>query len=142
MVRRGEFEGAMNARHVLAAAAGAGAVAAIAIWIGNHPTDSVQAATSAPSHEEALSTYAKLPLAFVENRGQRDPRVAYYARGSHVAFYFTQEEVVLALGSGPAKEPGTATRAGGWGEGAAGFVRPAAFTGAGATDETSEGVAL
>ena len=41
--------------------------------------------------------YAKLPVAFVENVGQTDAPVRYYAHGSRYGFYFTQQEVVLAL---------------------------------------------
>ena len=41
--------------------------------------------------------YAKLPVAFVENVGQADASVRYYAQGSRFGFYLTQKEVVLAL---------------------------------------------
>ena len=44
--------------------------------------------------------YAKLPVAFVENVGQADPSVRYYAQGSRFGFYLTQKEVVLALTKG------------------------------------------
>jgi len=50
-----------------------------------------------------LKAYAKLPLTFVENRGQTDTRVRYVAQGSRNAFYLTREEIVLSFvkGSGP-----------------------------------------
>jgi hypothetical protein len=41
--------------------------------------------------------YARLPIAFVENVGQTDPSVRYYAQGSRFGFFLTQKEVVLAL---------------------------------------------
>src|SRR5437867_2393038 len=48
-------------------------------------------------YEQVLSAYAKLPVAFVENRGQIDSRVQYYAQGNGYAFYLTREEVMLSL---------------------------------------------
>ena len=47
------------------------------------------------SHQQILHAYANLPLAFVENRGQVDPRVRYHAQGRNFAFYLTPEEIVL-----------------------------------------------
>jgi hypothetical protein len=49
------------------------------------------------SREQALEAYAQLPLAFVENQGQTDTRVRYYAQGARHAFYFTRDEVVLSF---------------------------------------------
>src|SRR5262245_24489704 len=48
--------------------------------------------------------YAKLPVAFVENRGQVDSRVRYYAQGERYAFYVTREEVVLSFANEAATE--------------------------------------
>ena len=42
-------------------------------------------------------TFGKLPLYFVENRGQLDARVAYYVQGSDKAIYFTNEGLTFAL---------------------------------------------
>ena len=52
------------------------------------------------SREQALKAYVNLPLAFVENRGQTDTRVRYYAQGSRHTFYVTPEEVVLSFVKG------------------------------------------
>src|SRR6266851_2921005 len=52
------------------------------------------------SREQILKAHANLPLAFVENRGQTDTRVRYYAQGSRYAFYLTREEIVLLLVKG------------------------------------------
>jgi hypothetical protein len=41
--------------------------------------------------------YTNLPVAFVENRGQIDPRVRYYAQGPRYSFYLTRDEVVLSF---------------------------------------------
>ena len=47
--------------------------------------------------QEALE---KLPLAFIENRGQVDGRVAYYLQGRGTTVYFTSQGVTIAL-TGP-----------------------------------------
>src|SRR6266568_2525122 len=57
----------------------------------------------------------KLPLYFIENRGQSDPRVAYYVQGGDTSVYFTRAGITYAL-SGPAKaEAGAAAAAAGEG---------------------------
>ena len=43
----------------------------------------------------------RMPLYFVENRGQLDHRVAYYIQGSDTSIYFTNQGMTLAL-TGPA----------------------------------------
>ncbi len=43
---------------------------------------------------------ASLPLSFIQNKGQVDRRVSYYAEGSGHAFYFTPDKAVLALTKG------------------------------------------
>jgi hypothetical protein len=52
------------------------------------------------SPERVLDAHAKLPLAFVPNRGQTDARVRYYARGSRYGFYFTRKGLALSLVNG------------------------------------------
>ena len=44
-----------------------------------------------------MNAYAKLPVSFVQNKGQVDARVRYYARGNRYAFYLTRDGVVLSL---------------------------------------------
>src|SRR5262249_21620388 len=85
---------------------------AIVIAIGNTPASASRvvvradagpvaarsAAQAFGAHEErALDDYAKLPVAFIENAGQTDSRVRYYAQGNRFGFYLTQTEVVVAL---------------------------------------------
>ena len=61
-------------------------------------TSMVSAARSVSRSEARVrSDYARLPVAFVENAGQLDAPVRYYAHGTRYGFYFTQTEVVLAL---------------------------------------------
>jgi hypothetical protein len=57
----------------------------------------IDAATKAKV-EAALG---RMPLYFVENRGQLDRRVAYYVQGSDTSIYFTSKGMTLAL-TGPA----------------------------------------
>ncbi|MBM4430405.1 MAG: hypothetical protein FJ026_08690, partial [Chloroflexi bacterium] len=55
------------------------------------------------------TTWLQLPLYFVENRGQTDPRVAFYVQGHDKTLYFTSQGITLAL-SGPRLDsagPGT-----------------------------------
>ncbi|HEY0520771.1 MAG TPA: SBBP repeat-containing protein [Ilumatobacteraceae bacterium] len=47
--------------------------------------------------EPAAKSYDKLPVSFIENRGQTDPRVAYYAQGNGFGFYLTPSEVMLTF---------------------------------------------
>jgi hypothetical protein len=89
-------------KHLASATAAVATIAAaFALWTGS-PVSAVEpaapsaaAATGAADH--VLDAYAKLPLAFVENRGQTDARVRYYAQGNRRAFYLTREEVMLSF---------------------------------------------
>jgi Beta-propeller repeat len=58
--------------------------------------------------EQARAAFEKLPIAFVENRGQEDPRVRYAARGGGFAFYLTPKDVVMSLHKETPDAPGTA----------------------------------
>ena len=65
------------------------------------------AVATGPSQADlAVATYGKLPLAFVENRGQEEKRVRYSARGDGFAFFFTAGDVVMALRKEGARAPG------------------------------------
>ena len=52
--------------------------------------------------------YAAAPVYFVENHGQQDPRVSYYAQGKDTSVFFTRSGLVINL-LGPAGEGGGAT---------------------------------
>jgi hypothetical protein len=43
----------------------------------------------------------KLPLYFIENQGQADPRVSYYVQGRDTSVYFSSNGVTFALAGGP-----------------------------------------
>src|SRR4029453_123657 len=94
---------------------------AMAIAIGNSPASATRPerrdagapavagdTTHALSVDEAraLNNYGRLPLAFVENMGQTDRRVHYYAQGNRFGFYLTRREVMLAFGG---REAGSGT---------------------------------
>ena len=57
-------------------------------------------AGDAATRSRAQALLGKLPLYFVENRGQEDAQVAYYLQGRDTAVYFTGTGVTFAL-SGP-----------------------------------------
>ena len=57
------------------------------------PTAKIPHATQAQLREN----YGKLPLYFIENHGQLDPRVGYYIQASNKTMYFTPEGVTYAL---------------------------------------------
>jgi hypothetical protein len=46
-------------------------------------------------------SFGKLPLYFIENQGQEDPRVAFSVRGRETSLYFTSQGITFAL-RGPA----------------------------------------
>ena len=101
-----------SSRHTVSAVAGVVAVVIVA-WTGGSAASAFRAApvhlpgvampaaptAAAPNgpHEQLLNAYANLPVAFVENRGQIDARVRYYAQGPRYAFYLTRDELVLSF---------------------------------------------
>ena len=50
-----------------------------------------------PQKVGIVTGYGKLPLYFIENRGQLAGEVKYYARGRGKAIFFTPEEIVFSL---------------------------------------------
>lgn len=61
-----------------------------------HPGAEPEGATTA----KIQAALGKLPLYFIENRGQLDPQVAYYVQGKATTIYFTAQGVTFAL-TGP-----------------------------------------
>ncbi len=51
-----------------------------------------------PSAAAPAVSLDRLPLLFVENRGQTDPRAAFYGRGRDLDVFFTDRGLVFALG--------------------------------------------
>ncbi len=69
--------------------------------------------------ESILEAYGKLPLYFIENKGQLDPRVRFYVKTSGQTLYFTDEGIVFDLLRGETgvlkgtkRDGGTATSSG------------------------------
>ena len=54
----------------------------------------------AQERAEILDNYGKLPLSFIENRGQTDKSVAYYLQSSAYSLYFTRGGHALRLTQG------------------------------------------
>src|SRR6266850_5326698 len=83
-------------------------IVAVTVAIGNSssPTSARRSNTPPDASDSragrVLDAYARLPVAFVENRGQIDPRVRYYAQGPRYAFYLTRDEVILSFVNDPA----------------------------------------
>jgi hypothetical protein len=78
---------------VLALAAFAASTAVIATTKDRTP------ATPLPSVEtKAAAPFGQFPVLFVENRGQADPRVAFYARGKGIDVVLTEEGIGYRLG--------------------------------------------
>jgi Beta-propeller repeat len=57
-------------------------------------TESARSAGTVAGAQQAFGT---VPVAFVANRGQTDPRVRYYAVGHGFAFFATRHELMLSL---------------------------------------------
>ena len=108
----------MNSKKQIAIArAGLGfLILALTLWTGNphaaagHP-DALQRNTVPASGtdlkyspEDAWRAYSKLPIAFVENRGQTDSRVRYYAQGNRYAFFLTSRDIVLSFADAASRE--------------------------------------
>jgi len=55
---------------------------------------------SSAGESQARTVYGQLPLAFVPNAGQTDPRVRFTAQAAGASFFFTQKEAVLSFVKG------------------------------------------
>ncbi len=78
-----------------------GLLAGAVVELGSDPGLALKpyfpAKTPAASNPQVVENYGKLPLYFIENQGQLDPRVAYYIQGSDKSIYFTGRGVTFAL---------------------------------------------
>ena len=66
------------------------------ILFSDRPSSRVSVPVGA-AKPQVLANYGKLPLYFIENQGQLDPRVAYYIQGGDKSIYFTGRGVTFAL---------------------------------------------
>jgi len=65
-------------------------------------TDTIETATKGKELDPAtkarvIEAYGRLPLFFIQNYGQLDKKVKYYAKASNSAMYFTEEGVYVSL---------------------------------------------
>ncbi|HIJ36063.1 MAG TPA: hypothetical protein HPP59_02140 [Deltaproteobacteria bacterium] len=58
--------------------------------------------------ESILEAYGKLPLYFIENKGQLDPKVRFYVKTPGQTLYFTDEGIIFDLFRG-GKDAGKGT---------------------------------
>jgi len=49
------------------------------------------------SPAKVKESFGSLPLYFVENRGQTDPKVSYYIKGKDKTLFFTRDGITFAL---------------------------------------------
>jgi len=71
-----------------------------------------------PARARAKDALGKLPLYFIENRGQADARASYYVQGSDKAIYFTDHGLTFVLNGSRSAECGMRNEA---------FLQPASF---------------
>ena len=96
----------MRGLKLLSTAGACMAIVVGAIAVGADPPLAAPAHSESPPHEvqrQAAAAFAELPVSFVENRGQVDSGVRYYAQGNRYAFYMKPSEVLLSF----ADRPGT-----------------------------------
>ncbi len=84
------------------------APASEAVFAGN--TSTADAGNQPEQRARMQEAFGKMPLYFIENRGQMDGRVAYYVQGQDKTVYFTVQGITYAL-SGKAAKSATATPA-------------------------------
>src|SRR5689334_11995888 len=75
------------------------AIALVTVLVGLNLGDSRGAAASVhpPVAAPPSQAFGNFPLTFVENRGQTDSRVRYYAQGPRFAVYLTRRDIVLTF---------------------------------------------
>ena len=91
------------------------ALASADVWASGIPARGLSSADAA-TREKAKAGLGKLPLYFIENRGQIDARAAYYVQGARTGVYFTKTGIVYALTS-PAEKQSDAAGPAAAGEG-------------------------
>jgi len=65
--------------------------------IAQAPTPTAHKEASAGLRDRIASTYSRLPVTFVENRGQTDKQVRFVAQGPHYAFFLTKKRLFFRL---------------------------------------------
>ncbi len=97
-----------HARRWLAAALAGALVAAGCATIRNPATAQISAADASATPTSRLrGALGNAPLYFIENRGQVDPRAAFYLRGKDKTLYFTAEGITFILNRARRRSDGT-----------------------------------
>ena len=89
----------LNTKRVMRIAAGLAAAAAV---VAHQSRDYAAAPRDSVTHQRAWSALGSLPPAFIENRGQADPRIRYYAAGARYTFQLTRDAALLTFLKDPA----------------------------------------
>jgi hypothetical protein len=66
----------------------------VTAWQGPRPA---RMAVPEPLQQQVRERFRRLPLTFVRNEGQIDPKVRFYARGTGYAVYFSPQEAMFAF---------------------------------------------
>ncbi|MPZ74576.1 MAG: hypothetical protein GEU74_15380 [Nitriliruptorales bacterium] len=102
----GTYRSGWDARGLLALLMAMVVTLAVAAVGSGVPGLATSAQSLLGSAAQITDAFGRLPMSFVENRGQADDRARYVAQGAGYTFFFTPSEVVLSLvgGSGAAGE--------------------------------------
>ena len=68
---------------------------------GSAPRGAAPVATPDDGHQRGTDAASAVPVSFIENRGQTDASVRYYAQGDRFAFYLTRSAVMLTFAKQP-----------------------------------------
>ena len=69
---------------------------------GSAPRGAAPVATPDDGHQRGTDAASAVPVSFIENHGQTDASVGYYAQGDRFAFYLTRSAVMLTFAKQPA----------------------------------------
>jgi hypothetical protein len=67
---------------------------------GARPLDGAGVPSNSAARNTAASTYAKLPVSFIPNRGQINGDARYYAQGEGFGLYFAKNRALISLSNG------------------------------------------
>ena len=70
---------------------------AVVVRSTSTPTPLTSSSPTSSTEARVQRSLSKLPLYFIENRGQMDSRVDYYVQGSATSLYFTSDGVTFSL---------------------------------------------
>ncbi len=93
----------VNRKRFVRMVAGLAAAAAV---VAHDSREYAAAPRESGAHQRALTGLGSLPPAFIENRGQADARIRYYAAGARYTFQLTRDAALLTFLEDPATGAG------------------------------------